>query len=122
MGIGMVGWSFIAILACTGDSEKVDSAPPAESVVEPLTPPDPADGFQFSFKTTVEPYTEIWKCSVYPAPYDELSPVNWLEYRVTPGLHHMTIATPSLMESLLEPGVYDCKELLEEQMRRKKEK
>ena len=64
----------------------------------------------------MEPYTEAWLCSVYPAPYDQVSPVNWIEYQVTPGLHHMTIATPSLFQSLLEPGVYDCESLLEEQM------
>ena len=59
---------------------------------------------------------KIWKCAVYPAPYEGLSPVNWIEYQVTEGLHHMTIATPSLVTSMLEPGVYDCQTLLEDLM------
>jgi len=93
-----------------------DANEEAAEILEPLTPPDSEEGFQFSFSTTVEPYTEIWKCAVYPAPYEGLSPVNWIEYQVTEGLHHMTIATPSLVTSMLEPGVYDCQTLLEDLM------
>ena len=105
--------ALILLTACA--SGETDSSSP-ETEPETLAPPDSSDGFQFSFSTTVEPYTEAWVCSVYPAPYTELSPVNWIEYQVTPGMHHMTLATPSLFGSVLDPGVYDCQTLLNEQM------
>ena len=110
----------ILFLACNSDEKNKDTTENISDNIteelEPLTPPDPEDGFQFSFTTSVEPYTEIWKCAVYPAPYEQMAPVNWIEYQVTPGLHHMTIATPSLITSMLEPGIYDCQSLLEETM------
>ena len=82
---------FFIILACsnTQQNSSKDTNEDATEILKPLTPPDSEDGFQFSFTTTVEPYTEIWKCGVYPAPYEELSPVNWIEYQVTEGLHHI---------------------------------
>ena len=109
---------FLFFLGC-GTNEQQNNQKTTSITDEELPPlkaPDAEEGFQFSFTTTVDPYTEIWKCAVYPAPYDELSPVNWIEYQVTPGLHHMTIATPSLLTSMLEPGVYDCQTLLEDLM------
>ncbi len=103
----------LSVFSC--GSEPEDSSSEAfDSVI--LAPPDESEGFQFAFSTIVPAYTEGWICAVYPAPYDELSPVNWIEYKVTPGMHHMTLATPSLLGSVLEPGLYDCKTLLEEQM------
>ena len=102
--------SIIALtLGCTDQSK--DSAVPTDGPT--LAPPAPEDGFQFAYSTIVEPYSEAWVCGVYPAPYSEISPVNWVEYEVTPGLHHTTIATPSLFGSVLEAGEYDCKELLD---------
>lgn len=117
LGTTMRGWIFLGLAgilaSCGGDKQDSSAADPEDL---PLQPPDPADGFQFSFSTTVDAYSEAWVCSVYPAPYEELSPVQWIEYDVTPGLHHMTLATPSLVGSVLEPGIYDCQSLLEEQM------
>ena len=106
-------WIVVGSLGCVQQGTDSANTEARDSI---LPVPDPQDGFQFAFSTVVEPYTEAWLCSVYPAPYEGLSPINWVEYQVTPGLHHMTIATPSLFQSLLEPGVYDCQTLLEEQM------
>ena len=105
-------------IACNNDDKNIDTQTKSSTTDElpALEKPPTEDGFQFSFTTKVDPYTEIWKCAVYPAPYDELSAVNWIEYQVTEGLHHMTIATPSLLTSMLEPGVYDCQTLLEDLM------
>lgn len=101
----------LIVLTFSCKDQSTDSAVPAAGPT--LVPPDPDDGFQFAFSTTVEPYSEAWVCGVYPAPYEALSPVNWVEYEVTPGLHHTTIATPSLFGSVLEAGSYDCKELID---------
>ena len=45
--------------------------------------------------STAPPYTEVWKCSVYPIPIEEHAPVSWIEYQQTEGTHHMTLSTPA---------------------------
>ena len=69
----MRGWMFFGMLflltSCGGDDKDSAAAEPEDL---PLQPPDPADGFQFSFSTTVDAYSEAWVCTVYPAPYEEL--------------------------------------------------
>ena len=63
-------------------------------------------------EATVAPYSEAWICSVYPLPTSEVASVNWVEYQQTPGTHHMTLSTPGLIPGLVEPGEYQCEELL----------
>lgn len=101
---------FALILGC-GNPEKVTDSSSSDDFV-PLSPPAEGEGFQLSMEFTVPAYTESWMCSVYPLPTEEISAVNWVEYQQTPGTHHMTLSTPGLIPGLVEPGMYDCQELL----------
>ncbi len=77
-----------------------------------LEPPPEGQGFQLSFTgVVVEPYSEVWTCSVYPIPIDEAANVSWVETLNNEGMHHLTLSTLGLSESDLEPGVWPCEEL-----------
>lgn len=102
----LFGW----FLACGTPTEKQTDT--SDGGVELLEPPAEGEGFQLSMETTVEPYSEAWVCSVYSLPTTEVAAVNWVEYQQTPGTHHMTLSTPGLIPGVVEPGMYDCQELL----------
>jgi hypothetical protein len=74
------------------------------------------EGFQLSMNTVVDPYAEAWICSVYPIPIDEPADVNSIEFIQTEGLHHMTLSTPSLFDSPLPHGMYNCEDLYTEML------
>ncbi len=101
-------------LACSTvhDDAQTDSAASDADAVVPLEPPPDGEGFQVSMAFTVPPYTESWMCAVYPLPTDAIANVNKVEYQQTPGTHHMTLSTVALSGIDLEPGLYDCDELL----------
>lgn len=99
------------LMGCGEASEKQVDSSEQDSVI-PLAPPAEGEGFQLSMEATVAPYSEAWICSVYPLPTSEVASVNWVEYQQTPGTHHMTLSTPGLIPGLVEPGEYQCEELL----------
>jgi hypothetical protein len=75
-------------------------------------PPPPAgQGFQLSVETIAPPASEIYKCFVYPIPLRDVAFVNRIEYDETPGLHHMTVSTPTLNGKKFPYGTYDCASL-----------
>src|SRR5262245_45647417 len=88
--------------ACGSSSPAVD---------DQLAPPEAGKGFQLSMSTTAPPGTEIWKCAGYPIPMDPLAPVNRVEYVQSPGMHHMTLSTPSLLGRTIPYGLHDCADL-----------
>ncbi len=100
----------LCLIGCT--SKPSDSA---ESL-SLLEPPPAGEGFQLSMDYTVDPYTEAWKCLVYPLDTETLSNVNRVEYQQNYGMHHMTISTSGVVGGQIEPGLYDCEQLLLEQM------
>ncbi|MCO4770326.1 MAG: hypothetical protein KDA24_09875 [Deltaproteobacteria bacterium] len=93
-----------ALAACPSSSEPE----PVVDEVVPLEPPPEGSGFQLEMLTTAPAGTEVWKCQVSPMPNTELASVNWVQYQQNPGLHHMTLSTPGLGPSDMEPGIYDC--------------
>ena len=97
------------ILAACSDSETTDERP---------TLPIPAadEGIQFSFEYTVPAATEAWKCAVYSVPSDDFSYINSVESISNDGMHHMTLGTMGFTGPQFEDGVYDCEELLMENM------
>lgn len=85
---------------------------PAPEAVVPLEPPPPGDGFQVQMSAVAPPNTEIWKCSVYPAPIEGLTAVSWVEFQSTPGLHHLTLSAPKLTgRGDIAYGEYDCEDI-----------
>ena len=65
--------------------------------VVPLEPPPEGEGFQLAIEGEAPPYSEVWLCSVYPIPIEELSPVNKVEYQQTDGMHHTHVFVPSIL-------------------------
>ena len=106
---------FLVLAACKAD--KVDSAADAGAVDGPtLEAPPEGEGFQLNSSFEVPPYTEAWVCEVYSLPNDDSAPVNWVEFQQTEGMHHMTLSTTALSGVVFEEGMYDCNELLADNM------
>jgi hypothetical protein len=97
--------------ACTQETN--DSA---QNGIEFLEPPSPDEGFQLAMDYTVPAYTEAWKCAVYRLETTDLSNVNSIHYTQNYGMHHMTIQTTGFIGGQMEPGMYDCEPLLQQEM------
>lgn len=89
------------------------SAPePDPEPLPTLDPPAAGEGFQLTLTGVVaEPGQEIWWCSVYPIPIDEIANVQWVRYLQNEGLHHMTVSAPGLGPGDTPYGEYDCNDL-----------
>jgi hypothetical protein len=87
------------LAGCGGTSS---SQPPA------FPPPPAGQGFQLEMETIAPPASETYKCSVYKIPTKDLSLVNRVVYDQTPGLHHVTISTPSFSGKKVPYGIHDC--------------
>ncbi|MBJ81155.1 MAG: hypothetical protein CMH60_07560 [Myxococcales bacterium] len=95
--------SFAFFLSCNAKND--------DDIV-PLEPPPEGEGFQLVIEGEAPPYSEVWLCSVYPIPIEELSPVNRVEYQQNDGMHHMTLSTTGIgVEKTIADGIYDCAEL-----------
>ena len=82
------------------------------SVVEPLPVPPEGEGYQMEMTTTASAGEETWACAVYKAPNAVVANVNWVEFRQTEGMHHLTLSTTLAPGGLgVEPGVYACDEI-----------
>jgi hypothetical protein len=95
-------------LACQSpeSNESTPSGPPT------LAPPAEGTGFQGSMSgIVVDPYTEVWLCSVYPLPVEQPANVNSVQFLQTPGLHHITLSTFGLTPSTVPYGDYDCNDI-----------
>ena len=99
----------LLVSGCTGPEEEATDA-------SYLAPPPEGGGFQMSMDYTVPPHSEAWICDVYPIPVEEIAPVNSVEYKQTPGMHHMTISTTGISDLELDYGMQDCEPLDEEAM------
>ena len=93
----------LVLVACPSE-EPADTPDP----VVPLEAPPEGEGFQLEMLTTAPAGTEIWHCQVSSMPNTELANVSWVQYQQNPGLHHMTLSTPGLVPTDMEPGIYDC--------------
>lgn len=95
----------IALTACgSTDSAGVDPD-------DPLPPPKPEEGIQVSYRVTVPPGEEAWKCNVTDLPSDKWLSVNHVESVQNDAMHHMDLIAVALAAPDLQPGEYDCAEL-----------
>ena len=96
------------------DASGEDSPNDTSTQTTYLEPPAESEGFQFFMKTTVPAFSEVWRCEVYPMPVDTAASVSWVEFKQTPGMHHMTLSAPGLEGGGKIPyGTYECDELYE---------
>ncbi len=108
LALSLAASTSLALLVAGCPAEGDPSQP---DPVVPLEPPPENEGFQLEMLTTAPAGTEVWKCLVEEMPNTEVAAVNWVEYQMTPGMHHMTLSTPGLSADAglsVGPGLHDC--------------
>ena len=78
---------------------------------ELLPAPDPDEGIQVAYATTVPAGAEAWKCNVLDLPSDKWMSVNHVESVQNGSMHHMDLIAIALAAPDLPPGEYDCAEV-----------
>lgn len=78
---------------------------------DPLPPPPPGQGVQFSYQFEIAPNSEAWRCNVVDLPTDEFLSVNHVESIQNDAMHHMDLTAIALAAPDLAVGEYDCNEV-----------
>ena len=106
----------LPLLVSCGEKDDDTNASETAAGSTALAPPPEGEGFQIGTSFEVPPYTEVWKCEVYPLPTDEAAAISWVEYEQTANMHHATLSTTALNGVVFEEGMHDCEELLQDNM------